>query len=65
MISMFGIRITSNGVVGWIVGKDADIWLFKDNASAMAALKGLKSDDRYSWNCEAGVAEFPGWAKKK
>ena len=62
--NMFGIRITSNGVVGWIVGKDADIWLFKDKASAAAELKRLKSDDRYSWNCEALVAEFPGWGKK-
>lgn len=62
--NMFGIRITSNGIVGWIVGKDADIWLFKDKASAATELKRLKSDDRYSWNCEAVVAEFPGWGKK-
>ena len=61
---MYGIKITSNGVVGWIVGKDADIWLFKDKTSAAAELKRLKADDRYSWNCEAVVAEFPGWGKK-
>ena len=61
---MFGIKVTSNGIVGWIVGKDADIWLFKDKASAAAVLKRLKTDDRYSWNCEAVVAEFPGWGKK-
>ena len=61
---MYGIKITSNGVVGWIVGKDADVMLFKDRPSAAAALKKLKSDDRYSWNCEAVVAEFPGWGKK-
>ena len=40
---MFGIKVTSNGVVGWIVGKDADIWLFKDKASAAAELKRLKT----------------------
>ena len=62
--SMFGIKVTSNGIVGWIVGKDADIWLFKDKASAAAELKRLKADERYSWNCEAVVAEFPGWGKK-
>ena len=61
---MYGIKVTSNEVVGWIVGKDADIWLFKDKASAATELKRLKSDDRYSWNCEAVVAEFPGWGKK-
>ena len=46
------------------MGKDADIALFKDKASAAAELKRLKSDDQYSWNCEAVVAEFPGWGKK-
>jgi hypothetical protein len=46
------------------VGKDAEICLFKDKAAATAELKRLKSDDRYSWNCEAVVAEFPGWGKK-
>lgn len=37
---------------------------FKDKTSAAAELKRLKADDRYSWNCEAVVAEFPGWSKK-
>ena len=61
---MFGIKITSNGVEGWVVGKDADIWLFKDKAAASAALKQLKASDSYTWHCEAVVAEFPGWSKK-
>ena len=61
---MFEIKITSNGVVGWIMGKDADIWLFKDKASAVAELKKLKSGDAYTWHCQAVVAEFPGWGKK-
>ena len=34
---MFGIRITSNESVGWIVGKDSDILLFPDKASAATA----------------------------
>ena len=61
---MYGIKVTSDGVVGWIMGKDADIALFKDKASAAAELKRLKGGDAYSWNCEAVVAEFPGWGKK-
>ena len=61
---MFGIKITSNGVVGWIVGKDSDILLFKDKPSATAALKQMKSNDHYSWNCEVVIEEFPGWGKK-
>jgi len=61
---LFGIKISSNGVVGWIMGKDADIWLSKDKASAAAELKKLKGSDAYTWHCEAVVAEFPGWGKK-
>ena len=61
---MFRIRITSNGVVGWIVGRDCEVLLFKDKPTATAALKTMKADERYSWNCEAAVAEFPGWGKK-
>lgn len=62
---MFGIRITSNGIVGWIVGKDADIWLFKDKASAATELKRLKSDCLVTGikSGVVGVAElFPGYA---
>jgi len=36
---MYGIKVTSDGVVGWIMGKDADIVLFKDKAAATAELK--------------------------
>jgi len=46
------------------MGKDADIWLSKDKASAAAELKKLKGSDAYTWHCEAVVAEFPGWGKK-
>ena len=46
------------------MGKDADICLFKDKASAEAELKKLKSGDAYTWHCEAVVAEFPGWGNK-
>ena len=39
------------------MGKDADIWLFKDQASVAAE---LKSGNAYTWHCEAAIAEFPG-----
>ncbi len=45
---MFGIKITSDGPVGWIMGRDADICLFRDKASAEAELKKLKSGDAYT-----------------
>ena len=45
---LFGIIVTSNGTVGWIMGRDADISLFKDKASAEAELKKLKSGDAYT-----------------
>ena len=45
---MFGIIITSDGVVGWIMGRDTDICLFRDRASAEAKLKKLKSGDAYT-----------------
>ena len=60
----YGIRITHDrGPVGWVVGKDSDVMLFADKATATATLKKMKSDDRYSWNCEAEIAEFIGWGK--
>ena len=60
----YGIRITHDkGPVGWVVGKDSDIMLFSDKTAATAALKTMKTDNRYSWNCEAVVAEFTGWGK--
>jgi len=34
---MFGIRIKNNDSIGWIVGKDSDILLFPDKASAATA----------------------------
>ena len=39
---MYGIRITINGSIGWIVGKDSDVLLFPDKAAASTALKSLK-----------------------
>ena len=38
---MYGIRITINGSIGWIVGKDSDVLLFPDKAAASTALKRL------------------------
>ena len=60
----YGIKITyEKGSEGWIVGKDGDVMLFADKATATATLKKMKADDRYSWNCEAVVTEFTGWGK--
>ena len=61
---MYGIKITIDGSVGWIVGKDSDVLLFPDKAAASTALKKLKNSDGYTWHCEAMAAEFPGWGKK-
>ena len=58
---MYGIKITINGSVGWIVGKDSDVLLFPDKGSTFAE---LKSGDTYTWHYEAVAAEFPGWGKK-
>jgi hypothetical protein len=54
---------TTRGQGGWVVGKDSDVMLFADKATATATLKKMKSDDRYSWNCEAEIAKFTGWGK--
>jgi len=63
--AQYGIRISyDKGPTGWVAGKDSDVMLFADRAAAAAALKKMKADDRYSWNCEAAVAEFPGWGKQ-
>ena len=60
----YGIRITwERGQVGWIVGRDCDALLFDDRAAAVAALKKMKADDRYSWNCDAAVDVFTGLGK--
>ena len=55
----FGIRITDpTGRVGWIVGQDCDYLLFDSEAEASKALRKMKNNDNYSWNCEAVVAKF-------
>ena len=60
----YGIKISyDKGPTGWVVGKDSDIMLFSDKATATAILKKMKTDDRYSWNCEATITEFKGWGK--
>lgn len=61
---MYGIKITINGSVGWIVGNDSEVILFPDKAAVSAKLKKLKNSDGYTWHCEAVAAEFPGWGKK-
>ena len=58
----YGIRITQrDGTTGWIVGADGDGLFFDDRGQANKKLTALKADDRYSWNCDAEVAEFTEW----
>ena len=67
IMAQYGIRITHGEPrpsVGWIVGRDGDILLFPDKPKATAALKEMKKNETYSWNCLAEVVEFTGWQKK-
>jgi len=58
-VKKYGIRITySDGKSGWIVGSDCDYLLFDSEPEAARALKRMKKDDRYSWNCTAEVVPF-------
>ncbi len=64
MTYKYGIRITNrDGSIGWIVGNDCKILLFKTKQEAVKALHLMKKDPHYSWNCEADVAEFTGYGK--
>lgn len=59
--SRYGIRITDQtGRVGWIVGQDGDYLLFDSENDAAKALRKMKKDARYSWNCTAEVSVFDG-----
>ena len=61
----YGIRVTHNdGVVGWIVGQDGEVLLFKTEKEAQKRLNAMRKDNRYSWNCNVEVAEFAGFGKK-
>ncbi len=64
MIGKYGIRIThEKSMVGWVVGEDGDVLLFPTKQEAEKSLKQMKSNDRYSWNCNVEVAEFSGFGK--
>lgn len=55
----FGILITySDGHSGWIVGADSDYLLFDSEKEAGKALRKLRGNDNYTWNCNAHVAKF-------
>lgn len=57
----YGIKVTdTTGRVGWIVGQDGDYLLFESEDDAAKALKKMKRDDRYSWNCRAEAVRFDG-----
>lgn len=55
----YGIRIDhGNGKIGWIVGPDGNYLLFDTEEEAAKALRKMKKDDRYSWNCDVQVTLF-------
>lgn len=55
----FGIRIVHvNGTSGWAIGDDRDYLLFDTEEDAIKAMKKMKRDGRYSWNCTVSVAKF-------
>ena len=58
-VEKYGIRIThEDKKVGWIVGPDGDYLLFNSEEEAARALRKMKRDPRYSWNCVAEAARF-------
>jgi len=61
----FGIRVLhEDGKVGWIVGYDCDVQLYDSAKDAEKALKAMKKNTNYSWNCNVEVAEFNGFQKQ-
>jgi len=55
----FGILVSyQDGASGWIVGPDCDYLLFDSDQEASRALRKLKRNDNYSWNCRAEVVRF-------
>ena len=55
----FGILVTySDGQSGWIAGTDNGYMLFPTEKEANKALRKLKRNDNYSWNCNIKVARF-------
>ena len=57
----YGIRITyKDGKSGWLVGPDNDYLLFDAESDALKAIKKIKRNDNYSWNCTVEASEFHG-----
>ena len=62
----YGLRVTHvDGVTGWIVGADGDYLLFDSETDAEKALRKMKRDENYSWNCTAVVDKFPNQNKRR
>lgn len=57
----YGIRITyKDGKSGWLIGPDNDYLLFDAESDALKAIKKIKRNDNYSWNCTVEASEFHG-----
>ncbi len=66
MAGKYGIRITHEaGPAGWVAGSDCSVLLFRTAKEAEKALNEMKNDPHYLWRCNAEVAEFSGFGKKK
>ena len=55
----YGIRITHpDGSSGWIAGGDKGCLTFSSEAEAQKALRKMRKNDKYTWNCVAEVAQL-------
>lgn len=56
----YGICVRhSSDTVGWLTGKDAKVLSFQSAEEAQKALRQMKRDHHYSWNCDAQVDQIP------
>ncbi len=55
----FGILIShADGVSGWMTGEDGKPLLWPSSAEAERAMKKIKANKKYSWNCQTTVSEY-------
>lgn len=57
----YGIRVTyPDGSSGWVVGQDKKCMAFASEGEAVKAMRRMKRDTRYTWNCTVEVAKLGG-----
>lgn len=58
-VEKFGIMVSyPDKTSGFVVGQGGEIVLFNTRRQAEKALKAMKADDNYTWNCAVEVAPF-------